>query len=117
VWRLLTNECRWYLPPEGTVTIWHLKELARSERTHIKRGYERTIHLPQYEGLTIQDILAYANRREDVMKALPVVLKETLKLPREYIGNVIATIVGEPFYTWVDEQITIRNAKFKEDHD
>ena len=51
------------------------------------------------------------------MKALPAVVKETLKLPREYIGNVIATIVGEPFYEWVDEQITIRNAKFKEDHD
>ena len=46
VWRLLTNECRWYLPAEGTVTIWHLKELARGERTHIKRGKERTIHLP-----------------------------------------------------------------------
>jgi len=38
VWRLLSGECRWYLPPEDTVTIWHLKELARGERTHIKRG-------------------------------------------------------------------------------
>jgi len=69
----LTNECRWYLPPEGTVTIWHLKELARGERKHIKRGNERTIHLPQYEGLTTMDILAYAQKRDDVLKALPSV--------------------------------------------
>ena len=73
VWRLLSNECRWYLPPESTTTIWHLKELARGERTHIKRGAEKTIHLPQYEGLTIQDVLAYAQKREDVLRALPSV--------------------------------------------
>ena len=51
------------------------------------------------------------------MKALPSVKHEILKLPREFIGNVIATIVGDPFYEWVDEQIKIRNAKFKEEHD
>ena len=46
VWRLLSGECRWYIPAEETVTIWHLKELARGERTHIKRGKQKTIHLP-----------------------------------------------------------------------
>jgi hypothetical protein len=51
------------------------------------------------------------------MMALPSVKHEILKLPREFIGNVIATIVGDPFYEWVDEQIQIRNAKFKEEHD
>ncbi len=51
------------------------------------------------------------------MKALPAVEHETLKLPREYIGNVIATIAGEPFIEWVDERIKERNAKYKEVHD
>lgn len=51
------------------------------------------------------------------MKALPAVESETLKLPREYIGNVITTIVGDQFVEWVDERIRIRNAKFKEEHD
>ena len=51
------------------------------------------------------------------MKALPAVQNEILKLPRSYIGDVIATIVGDPFYDWVDERIRIRHAKFKEEHE
>ena len=51
------------------------------------------------------------------MQALPAVPHEILKLPREYVGNVIRTIVGESFQDWVDEQIRVRNAKYKEEHD
>jgi peptide subunit release factor RF-3 len=73
--------------------------------------------LPFYEGLTVEDLLAYAKQREDVMRALPAVQHEILKLPREYLGNVIITIVGDPFQEWVDAQISARNAKYKEEHD
>jgi len=31
------------------------------------------------------------------MKALPIVKKEVLKLPRAYIANVCHTIIGDPF--------------------
>ena len=44
-------------------------------------------------------------------------MSEVLKLPREYIGNVIATIVGDPFYDWVSLRQFERNEKYKEDHD
>lgn len=49
------------------------------------------------------------------MRALPEEEKEIMKLPREYIGNVIFTIVGEKFQSWVMEKIEIRNAKLKEE--
>ncbi len=45
-WRFINNELRWYLPDEKYVTIWHLKELIRKERTHIKRDAHRTIGIP-----------------------------------------------------------------------
>ena len=45
------------------------------------------------------------------MRALPLADKEIKKLPRAYIGNVIYTIVGEPFNKWVHKRINERNAK------
>ena len=47
------------------------------------------------------------------MFVLPEDEGEIKKLPREWLGNVIYTIVGEDFKTWVDEQIEKRNAEIK----
>ena len=33
VYRFLATECSVYLPPYQTVTIWHLKDLASSNKT------------------------------------------------------------------------------------
>ena len=41
----------------------------------------------------------------EVMRALPSVSKEVKKLPRNYIANVIYTIVGEKFNDWVQEKV------------
>ena len=97
VWRFLNGECEWYVPREETVTIWHLKELSRGERTHIKRNNMRTVDLPYYDGLTMEDLLEYAKQRENVMRALPAVQHEILKLPRKYVAEVILNIMGDPF--------------------
>ena len=49
------------------------------------------------------------------MRALPAKEEEILKLPREYIGNLIYTIVGEPFQEWVKDRVEQRNAKLKKE--
>ena len=51
------------------------------------------------------------------MKALPITEKERLKLPREYVGNVVFTIVGAPFQKWVDDRVVARNKKVAQDKD
>ena len=117
VWRLLNVDCKWFIPPADTVTIWHLRELASRQRTRIKRRGMRTIVLPQYDGLTMEDLLTYARQREDVMRALPAVQHEILKLPKKYVAEVILNIVGDPFEEWVSAQINARNAKYKEEHE
>jgi len=79
----------------------------------------KVIQLPYYEGLTINDILQWAKRHNNgsAMKALPEVEKETLKLPRAYIANVIHTLVGDPFQAWADGRINERNERVVSDKD
>ena len=48
------------------------------------------------------------------MNSLPVE-KEIQKLTRQYLANVIFTIVGDNFSVWVDDKIDERNAKIKEE--
>ena len=43
--------------------------------------------------------------------------KEIAKLPRQYIANVIYTLVGKPFRIWADEQIKKRNERVTEEKD
>ena len=42
--------------------------------------------------------------------------KELRKTPRQWILNVIATIVGKPFHEWVNQRIDERNAAVVEEH-
>ncbi len=48
------------------------------------------------------------------MKTLPIE-KEIQKLTRQYLANIIFTIVGQSFSNWVDRKINERNAKIKEE--
>ena len=43
--------------------------------------------------------------------------KEIHKISRAYLGNVIYTVVGEPFYNWVQIKINERHEKIKEKKD
>ena len=51
------------------------------------------IDVPQFEGLSIQDIFNFASGDQDVESALPPG-NEIKKLSRAYLANVIYTIMG-----------------------
>ena len=70
------------------------------------------IAIPQYEGLTIADMLGFLEKWPRVFDYLPIE-KEIHKLPRQYLANVIITIVKAPFQEWVDQQIGVKNDKIK----
>ena len=65
----------------------------------------------------MEDLLTYARTKPEAMRALPLVDHEILRYPRDFIGHVLATIIGESFDVWVDERVRERNAKYKEEHD
>ena len=47
-------------------------------------------------------------QHQEVVDALPI-LSECRKLPRDYIGNVIYTLVGDPFQAWVKQFVDQRH--------
>jgi hypothetical protein len=111
VYRFCSIDCSYYLSGYDTMTVWHMRDLVASKRRAIKSNKVRHITIPQFSGLSIEELLQYATRFPKVMEALPIVQKEVKKLPRQYIGNVIFTLVGEPFRQWVLERVESRNER------
>ena len=62
-------------------------------------------------------MLEYAAQYPEVMQALPMVQREREKLPRGYLANVIYTIVGEPFKTWVEQIVDQRHNQRRQEDD
>ena len=115
--RFLSGEVGAYLPGYDTVTVWHLRDMAAGKRTVIKSENIKHLHVPQFEHLAIKDMMEYCSAIPKVMKAFPTEAREIEKLPRQYIINVIYTLVGKPFELWVNQRIENRHAKIAEDRD
>ena len=79
------------------MTIWHLKDIAAGRRLIIKSKDIQEIHIPCYEGLSTADLLEFGMKYEKVRKALPIEEREIDKLLRKYVGNLLYTIIKEPF--------------------
>ena len=92
-----------------------MRDLCSTNRRKIYGKDVKYFNVPQYEGLTIKDFLEYSDMYPEVMKALPIERKEIFKLPRQYIINVVNTIVGEPFVKWVQKRVDERHKKVADD--
>ena len=97
------------MPDYECVTIFHMRDIVAGKRRWIKADDMKHITIPHFEGLTVEKMLEYAAGRNEVMDYLPIVKRETEKLPRQYIANVIYTIVGQPFKQWVTEKVDERH--------
>ena len=65
-------------------------------------------------------MLEFVNSHQDrqkILKALPTENKELEKLPKQYVANIIYTIVGDDFKDWVQGRIDDRNEKVKKEKD
>ena len=76
----------------------------------------KVISVPQYEELTMDTILDFGRAYVVVENALPVI-RETRKMPRAYVCNVIYTLVGAPFKDWVLKSCKDRNDRIQNAHD
>ena len=115
VYRFMASEVRCYLPSYDTVTIFHLKDLACGRRKIINSKDVQVYQVPQFEGLSVDEMLKFGANYPEVMNALPVEEKEVRKLPRDYIANVIYTLTKEAFVNWVEMRVKARNDKLIED--
>ena len=109
LYRFLTHDCGAYLATYQSMTVWHMRDLISGERAMVSEKTVKQINVPYFEGLKIESFLEFASSYPQVMKALPILERERLLLPRSYIANVIYTIVGEDFKKWVDNLVKRRH--------
>jgi len=69
------------------------------------------IHIPFYESLTIEKFLAFAKECKGgiALQYLPDNKLDMDKLPRQFIANVIYTLLEDDFSDWVSTQIEFHN--------
>ena len=73
--------------------------------------------MPHYDNLTIEKIRAFTSTKQfDIDSHLPDPI-EIHKVSREWICNVIATVMGTVFTDWVRERINKRNEEVKDKGD
>lgn len=81
-YHFLSHECGLYLSSYDTMTIYHLRDIGAGLRTKIYGKDVVHLSVPYYEGLTIKEFMEYAVEHPAAARALPMVDKETKKLPR-----------------------------------
>ena len=62
IYRFLSSEFKCYLDSYQNMTIWHLRDLASGARMKILSSKVKVIAVPQFEGLTIENMLEFARR-------------------------------------------------------
>ena len=82
VYRLLSMDANVYLPAYEVVTIYNMRDLMCNVRWRIKCHKIHHINVPQYAGLSIEEMMAWAVKRPgQVMMYLPAESREREKLP------------------------------------
>ena len=103
-------DCNIFLPPYENVTIYFLKALISNEKKPIFGHEVRHVTIPQYDGLALSDIARFVTQHADVQPYLPDG-KEINKVPKAWVANVCATVLGDTFTNWVSSQVEERNKK------
>ena len=76
----------------------------------VKSGAVLHLSVPQYDSLSINKIFKFLQNHNEVYKFLPD--KEDLpKVPKQWLVNMVYTIVREDFSDWVKRHIEDRNEK------
>ena len=70
----------------------------------------RHVTIPQYEGLNLAVIANFVTQHANVQPYLPDG-KEINKVPKAWVANVCATVLGDVFTKWVSSQVKLRNEK------
>jgi hypothetical protein len=68
------------------------------------------VFVPQYETLKVKHIYQFLNRYPDCYQYYPDA-REIEKVPKQWLVNVAAAVVGQPFEDWVDQMVIERNEK------
>ena len=74
------------------------------------------LFVPAYKGLAVHDFLAKVKDYPQVEAYLPDV-QDRHRLPRQWVINIISSVVGKPFAVWTHNIVSQRNDVFAEKND
>jgi hypothetical protein len=73
-----------FCPPRDVVTAFHLKDMINGSKGYVKGSDIQHLTVPQYESLSLDKILEWANQRHsDVVKRMFPIERELQKFPRQ----------------------------------
>ena len=91
------------------VTIYFLKDILGRKKAYLHNDQVKSMHIPQYKNLSLENILTFAFTKPDVENYLPDE-PDLPKVPKQWIMNVCSAVIGKDFKDWVAAQIEERNA-------
>ena len=98
---------------QDNTTIYFLKDILARKKNYIPVDDVKTLHVPQYKNLTLEKIMDFVRNKPRVMQYLPDEV-DLPKIPKQWIVNVCAAVLGDVFKAWVAEQVEDRNALMAE---
>ena len=80
--------------------MYFLKDIIERKKAYLHNDAIKNIHIPQYKNLTIEKVLEFVSTHQDVGLYLPDE-PDLAKVPKQWIVNVCATVLGQDFKDWV----------------
>ena len=90
-----------------------MKDILARRKAYLHNDAVKVIFVPQYKNLTLEKVLAFVGQHPQIDLYLPDA-PDLPKVPKQWIMNVCAAVVGQDFKEWVAEQIEDRNALMAE---
>ena len=91
------------------MTIYFLKDILCRKKAYIPNDQVKTLFVPQYKALSIERILQFAADKPNISDFLPDDI-DLPKVPKQWLVNVCAVVLGDDFRAWVNHQVQERNA-------
>ena len=107
VYQILATEGGVYLPPMQDATQKYLRDLLRGHKLYIKWKEVKLVHVPQYKGLRVKEILIYAKTKVNISRYLPDY--EYNKDPnRIWLWNVVNSLIPDDFKEFINDKVIQR---------
>ena len=88
--------------------MYFLRDLVGRRKKWLHVDDARTINVPQYKSLSVDEILLFCTAYPQVDAYLPDP-PDLGKVPKQWLVNVCAAVIGEPFKRWVWDRVVDRN--------
>ena len=86
-----------------------MKDIMERKKAYLHNDAVKNIHVPQYKNLSIEKVLNFAFTKPGIDPYLPDD-PDLVKVPKQWIVNVCAAVIGADFKAFVGEQVEERNA-------